>query len=121
MLKAFVLLVLVQFGEEAGARLLALPVPGPMLGLALLALSAAAWPPLFRGVEGTADLMLRHLSLLFVPAGVGVLQHGGLLRREWLPLLGVLVLGTAVTLVVTALVFVAASRMVRQSVREERP
>lgn len=42
-------------------------------------------------------------------------------RREWLPLLGVLVLGTAVTLVVTALVFVAASRMVRQSVREERP
>jgi holin-like protein len=121
MLKAFVLLVLFQFGGEAGARLLALPVPGPVLGAGPLGAVRRGLAAAVSGVEGTADLMLRHLSLLFVPAGVGVLQHGGLLRREWLPLLGVLVLGTAVTLVVTALVFVAASRMVRQSVREERP
>ena len=121
MLRAFVLIVLFQFAGEAAARLAAVPVPGPVLGLAFLALSAAAWPSLFRAVEGTADLLLRHLSLLFVPAGVGVLQHAGLLRREWLPLLAVLVLGTAVTLAVTALVFVAASRTVHPSAPEESP
>jgi putative effector of murein hydrolase LrgA (UPF0299 family) len=110
MLRAFVLIVLIQFGGEAVARLTGLPIPGPVLGLAFLALAATAWPRLFETVEATADHLLRHLSLLFVPAGVGVLQHLGLLGREWLPLVGVLVFGTLITLVVTALVFVVASR-----------
>lgn len=110
MLRAFVLIVLFQFGGEAVARLTGLPIPGPVLGLAFLAVSAMAWPRLFAAVEGTADHLLRHLSLLFVPAGVGVLQHFGLLGREWLPLIGVLVFGTLITLVVTAFVFVLASR-----------
>lgn len=119
MLRAFVLIVLFQFGGEAVARLTALPVPGPVLGLAFLAASAMAWPRLFETVEATADHLLRHLSLLFVPAGVGVLQHFGLLGREWLPLIGVLVFGTLITLVVTALVFVLASRHLAPSDAED--
>ena len=110
MLRAFVVIVCFQFAGEALSRLAGLPVPGPVVGLALLVLAALAWPALQREVEGVADLLLRHLSLLFVPAGVGVLQYLDLLRREWLPLLAVVVISTALTLAVSALAFTAMAR-----------
>ncbi len=110
MLRAFVVIVCFQFTGEALARLAGLPVPGPVVGLALLVLAALAWPALGREVEEVADLLLRHLSLLFVPAGVGVLQYLDLLRREWLPLLAVVVVSTALTLAVSALAFTAMAR-----------
>jgi len=110
MLRAFVVVVCFQFAGEALSRLAGLPVPGPVVGLALLVLAALAWPALGREVEEVADTLLRHLSLLFVPAGVGVLQHLDLLRREWLPLLAVVVLSTALTLAVSALAFAAMAK-----------
>ncbi len=110
MLRAFVVIVCFQFAGEALARFAGLPVPGPVVGLALLVLAALAWPALGREVEEVADLLLRHLSLLFVPAGVGVLQYLDLLRREWLPLLAVIVVSTALTLAVSALAFTAMAR-----------
>ena len=110
MLRAFVVIVCFQFAGEALSRLAGLPVPGPVVGLALLVLAALAWPALQREVEEVADLLLRHLSLLFVPAGVGVLQHMDLLRREWLPLLAVVVVSTALTLAVSAIAFTAMTK-----------
>ena len=110
MLHGFVLIVVFQYAGEAAARLLGLPTPGPVVGLAALALIAIAWPSLFRIAEPTADALLRHLSLLFVPAGVGVLQHLDLLRAELVPLVAVLVLSTLITMAVTAGVFAALAR-----------
>jgi holin-like protein len=109
-LRAFVVIVCFQFAGEALSRFAGLPVPGPVVGLALLILAALAWPALQREVEEVADLLLRHLSLLFVPAGVGVLQYLDLLRREWLPLLAVIVISTALTLAVSALAFTAMAK-----------
>ena len=67
MLHPFVLLVLLQFVGEALARLGGVPVPGPVIGLALLMLMAVAVPWVFREVEETADTILRHLSLRTAP------------------------------------------------------
>ena len=108
MLRPFVLLVLLQFVGEALARLGGVPVPGPVIGLALLMLMAVAVPWVFREVEETADTILRHLSLLFVPAGIGVLGHLDLLRRELLPIAAVLILSTVATLLATAVTFAPA-------------
>lgn len=110
MLRAFVVIVCFQFAGEALSRLAGLPVPGPVVGLALLVITALAWPALQREVEEVANLLLRHLSLLFVPAGVGVLQYVDLLRREWLPLLAVVVVSTALTLAVSAIAFTAMTK-----------
>ena len=110
MLRAFVVIVCFQFAGEALSRFAGLPVPGPVVGLALLVLASLAWPAIGREVEEVADLLLRHLSLLFVPAGVGVLQYADLLRREWLPLLAVVVVSTALTLAVSALAFTAMAK-----------
>ena len=48
------------------------------------------------------DALLSHLSLLFVPAGVGVMLHAELIGAELLPIAGAVILGTMLTIVVTA-------------------
>jgi len=62
------------------------------------------------GLSRVGDPLLGNLSLLFVPAGVGVMLHAGLLGREWLPLAVALVLSTLITVAVTGLVMARLSR-----------
>lgn len=104
MLAAITLLLLFQLAGEAITLYFALPVPGPVIGMALL-FAALAW----RGgpstdLRGTAQNLLLHLSLLFVPAGVGVMLHLQRMVDEWLPLLVALLVSTFVTIAITALV-----------------
>lgn len=80
-----------------------LPVPGPVIGMALLFAGLLAWGTLPVELAGVADALLGNLSLLFVPAGVGVMLHLSLLSRELLPISVALVVSTALTIAVTAL------------------
>ena len=57
----------------------------------------------------TGDGLLRHLSLLFVPAGVGVMLHFKLLGDDWLAVAGALVVSTLATIVVTGWVMAKLS------------
>ncbi len=104
MLSAITQLLLFQLAGELLARGLELPVPGPVLGMVLL----FAMLVLRGGVDGelqhTAQSLLQHLSLLFVPAGAGIMLHLHRVADEWLPLTLSLLVSTFVTLAVTALV-----------------
>lgn len=73
------LLVLQSLGELM-ARGLGLPLPGPVIGMILL-LVALRWARLREPVSGCADFLLSHLSLLFVPVGVGVMTHLSLVSQ----------------------------------------
>lgn len=110
MLRALFALLFFQLTGEVTARGLGLPVPGPVIGFVLLALLLAAWPALRREIEPVADGLLRHLSLLFVPAAVGVIQQWSLVRTQALPIGVALVVSTWAALAVTALVFRAVAR-----------
>lgn len=87
---------------ELLARGLALPFPGPVIGmlLALLALRLAA---VREPVAACANFLLSHLSLLFVPVGVGVMTHLGLLGQYGVRMLVAIVVSTWIGLLVTAL------------------
>jgi len=74
-LRGFTILLVLQLLGEVLSRWLALPVPGPVVGLALLLCVLVVRPALARHVDGASDALLAHLSLLFIPAGVGVLVH----------------------------------------------
>ena len=63
-----------------------------------------------RGLRETAQNLLQHLSLLFVPAGVGVMLHFQRLADEWLPIVIALFASTFITIAVTALVLRALTR-----------
>lgn len=104
------LLVLQLLGEGL-ARSLGLPVPGPVVGMLLLA-ALLTWPRVRPPLEAASALLLQHLSLLFVPVGVGVMAHLDLLQALGLRLLLVIVVSTWIGLAVTAWVL---HRMLRQT------
>ncbi len=87
---------------ELLSRGLALPFPGPVLGMLLL-LMALRLPVVREPVAVCANFLLSHLSLLFVPVGVGVMTHLGLLSQYGLRMLAVIVLSTWIGLAVTGL------------------
>lgn len=120
MIVALTILLGCQLVGEVFARGLALPVPGPVIGLALLA--AGLWwnahrtgaPP--DAVERTdigklALALLANLGLLFVPAGVGVVEQLPVLGNNATAIGVTLVVSTALTLVVTVAVFLLAKRL----------
>jgi putative effector of murein hydrolase LrgA (UPF0299 family) len=110
MLLAFAILLVAQLLGEAIVRVLELPLPGPVVGMIILfglVLARIRFPA---EIGDTADGMLKHLSLLFVPAGVGVVQHLERLGADGLQLIAVVMLTTVITLTVTALVFELVAR-----------
>lgn len=108
MLEALTLILVCQLIGETTVLLTGLPVPGPVLGMLLL----LGWLFLRGGISDavgrTADALLAHFSLLFVPAGVGVMLHWERLQAQWLAISAALLFGTLITLAVTALTMAGA-------------
>ena len=97
------LLVFQCFGEVASFAL-RLPVPGPVLGMLAFLLYLAMVPDAVVALRDGVRELLGHLSLLFVPAGVGVMLHARRLTDEGFAIAVALVASTALSIVVTALV-----------------
>ena len=133
MIASLALILLAQLCGEAIARGFGLPVPGPVIGMGLmfaflLARDAQSSPlrrllpaPLVDGnLETIAKGLLANLSLLFVPAGVGVVGRLDLLRTQGAKLAVILLVSTAVSLLTTVFVFRAVSALVdRRGGKEE--
>jgi holin-like protein len=103
MIPALATLLVFQLIGEALVRSLSVPVPGPVVGMALLLLALVLRPATLEAIKPTAQTLLQHLSLLFVPAGVGVILH---LQR-----LGDEALAIGVALVVSTLVGLASAAL----------
>ena len=110
MIAALTQLLLLQLLGEVIARWLELPVPGPVLGMLFLFIALMIKGGPGKELQGTSQTLLQHLSLLFVPAGTGIMVHLNRVANEWLPLLLSLVISTLATLVVTALVMKLCQR-----------
>ncbi|MDD2741935.1 MAG: CidA/LrgA family protein [Rhodocyclaceae bacterium] len=104
MLAALTQLLIFQLIGEVLARGLKLPVPGPVIGMLLLFATLVVRGSISKELQSTAQTLLQHLSLLFVPAGTGVMLHLHRVADEWLPLLLSVLISTLATLIVTAMV-----------------
>lgn len=105
MIAHFALLLLFQLVGEVARNLAGLPLPGPVIGMALFVLAMVALPRLAEAVRGTVQGFLAHLSLLFVPAGVGVVGHLDALGSDGLGILAAVIGSTVAAIAVGALVF----------------
>ena len=103
MLPALATLLAFQLVGEALAFGLKLPVPGPVIGMALLLAAIALRPALLDALRPTTGTLLQHLSLLFVPAGVGVMVHGQRLADEGVAIVIALLVSTVLAMAATAL------------------
>ena len=104
MLEAVATLLVFQTIGEVLSYLLRLPIPGPVLGMVLLLVVLMVRPAAVDSLRPTSLELLKHLSLLFVPAGVGVMVHVTRIGQEWLPIVISLLVSTALAIAVTALV-----------------
>ncbi len=102
-LQGFAVLLFFQLLGELLVRASGLLVPGPVVGMALLLAFLLYRRSVAAPLRETSEGLLRYLPLLFVPAGVGLINHGQLLQQDGLVIAVTLVVSTAITLVVTVL------------------
>ena len=110
MLSAIALLLACQLAGEAAHRFLGVPVPGAVIGMGLLLAYLALVRRERPSLEAVTGWLTTHMAILFVPAAVGVVQEGAILKAHGLAIVLATVVSTVLTMVVTALVFVWAIR-----------
>lgn len=103
-------LIACQFAGEVIARALSLPLPGPVLGLLLMLAVLTARRGPGEELRSTSNALLRHLSLLFVPAGAGVVTELGPLAANWAPVGAAILVSTALGLAVAGWVMQRLTR-----------
>ncbi|UUX49107.1 CidA/LrgA family protein [Nisaea acidiphila] len=88
-----------------------LPLPGPVVGMVILFTGLMTRGGVPDSVAQVSDTLLRNLSLLFVPAGVGVMLHLSLIEKEWLGVTAALIGSSAITVIFTALLMVGLKKL----------
>jgi len=130
MIASFSLILICQLMGEVVVHGLRLPMPGPVVGLVLLLLlllfrdrfAALSRGPLHDGgVESASRGLLANLSLLFIPAGVGVVQKLDLLAEHGIAIIVVLAISVVVTLLATVATFLLASRLIGRRQQQDAP
>jgi holin-like protein len=101
-LAGFTVLLLFQLIGEVLVRSLGLPIPGPVVGMVLLFSALRLRKRVPSSVRDASQGLLRHLSLLFVPAGVGVTLHFARIAQEWLAIAVALFVSTILAVALTA-------------------
>lgn len=102
MIQGLILLLLFQWVGEYLFHALPFKIPGAVWGLMLLTCALAIWgKPVPKEMETPGRYLIRYLGLLFIPAGVGIMNHLGQLQSNLLPILAGLVGSTILCLLVT--------------------
>lgn len=122
MLLGLFVILACQLAGDILVKLTNVPLPGAVVGIAILVciLTIKARFPANQKIktegviEQTGDTLVRHMSLFFIPAAVGITEHFKLLKGEALPVFGILVISTAIILGITALLF---SRLMKMNTR----
>lgn len=113
MIIALSLILAFQLVGEILSRALDLPLPGPVVGLCLLVAACVLRPALADRLRSTAQGLLAHLSLFFVPAGVGVVAHWPTLRDQGIGLAVAITGSTVLAIAAGAMTFQAVARWTR--------
>lgn len=115
MIEALAVLLLFQLVGEVLVQFTGVPVPGPVVGMMLLFAGLLARGSIPEYLRHTSLVLLRYLSLLFVPAGVGVMLYVDRIADEWLAILIALFFSTWLSIAVTVGVMTAMMRLTRRS------
>ena len=110
MLEALTIILCCQLVGELIVVGTGLPLPGPVVGMLLLFAGLLIHGKVPERLGQVTGALMEHMSLLFVPAGVGVMTHLTLLENQWFPISLSLVVSTLLTIAVTGLAMAALVR-----------
>lgn len=114
MIYGFFVLLACQWLGEWLMRWLGWPVPGPVAGMLLLLTGLLLWGKVPSWLRTPSEGLLSIMMLLFVPAGVGLLQHLGLLGTYGVLIVGVVMISTLITLLVSLGIFHGVARRLQK-------
>lgn len=106
MLNSLTLILCCQLAGEFTVKATGITAPGPVIGMLILLVILLLKGTVQNELETTANSLLNNLSLLFVPAGVGLMLHFQLIGKEWLPITISLIVSTILTIAITGLMMV---------------
>ena len=110
MLEYLTLILACQLIGEFAVSTANIPFPGPVAGMILLFIFLMVRGEVPEQLGNVSAALLNNLSLMFVPAGVGVMVHFELLGTDALPLSIALVVSTLLTIAITALVMLLLNK-----------
>ncbi len=105
-----VLIILFQLSGEFIHNSLHIPVPGAVIGMLLFFIYLCLTRGSSTNLIDSGSKLLKHLPLLFIPAGVGIITYTHELKTQGIAIIASLTLGTLVAFVLTLLIFKKVNR-----------
>ncbi|MBO8175245.1 MAG: CidA/LrgA family protein [Thermococcus sp.] len=90
------------FLGEALVKILSLPIPGNVVGMILLTLALIFNVVKLEDVEKEAEMLVRNMSVMFIPPGVGIVLYWSLIKSQAVPIFVALIVSFFVTIILTA-------------------
>lgn len=103
-LVAFFILLLAWYCGDLIATATGIPIPAPIWGMALVFVLLVMLRRVPADLDWVAQFLLRHMSVMFVPATLAVVLYGDLIRQHGVVLGVTLLVSTALSLVLTSLI-----------------
>lgn len=104
MLSSITIIILCQLLGETIVFLSGMPIPGAVVGMVILFFWLVIKRDISISLERVSGILHRYLALLFVPAGVGIINNADFLRQWWAPFTASIIAGTVITIAITAVV-----------------
>jgi len=111
LVNALTILLVFQLMGEITVRYFALLIPGPVVGMLMLFATLLLRKRVHHSLETTASGLLEHLSLLFIPAGVGIMVHFDRIASEWPAIAAALIFSTVITFIGSAGIMLLLERV----------
>ena len=102
--KQFLIILVISFIGEIVHYFIDLPIPASIYGMVLLFILLELKIIHVDEIRETAVFLVAVMPLMFIPAGVGLMEKWGLISDIWLPLIATIIISTVVVMAVTGLV-----------------
>jgi len=97
------IILVICLAGEAINKFFNLPIPGSVIGMIVLLALLSKGIIKLEMIDGIAKFLLDHLALFFVPPGISLINNLDLLRKEWFPILAIILISTIIVIIVTGL------------------
>ena len=115
-LKQFLLILCITFVGELVKYVLPLPIPASIYGMVILFVGLMTGHIKLSSVKEAGKFLIEIMPVMFIPAGVGLLEAWPSLRPVWIP---VVVISSVTTIIVMVVTGRAAQRIIGKEKKED--